>query len=131
MQGNCLTSSVVYQATVTAPQKPVRTYVGLTKRTFKDRFNSHKYDMRHEKGEGTCLSKYVWDDFKHAGFSHEIKWKTLDKCSSYQPGSGTCHLCLTEKFRILNSDPSTSLNKRSELVSKCRHSDLFKLEAVT
>ena len=38
-----------------------------------------------------------------------------------------CHLCLSEKLAILLAKPDTLLNKRSELVAKCRHRNKFKL----
>ena len=42
--------------------------------------------------------------------------------------SSKCHLCLTEKFEIANfHDPAKLLNKRSEVISKCRHQRRFKL----
>ena len=43
MAGNCLKSSVVYQATVTTEDnRPAQTYVGLTETSFKARFANHK-----------------------------------------------------------------------------------------
>ena len=39
-----------------------------------------------------------------------------------------CKLCLTQKFFIIKSlDDCNSLNKRSELVSKCRHQNMLLL----
>ena len=38
-----------------------------------------------------------------------------------------CQLCLAEKLAILWADPDTTLNKRSELVAKCRHRNKYKL----
>ena len=38
--------------------------------------------------------------------------------------SGICNLCLEEKIEILNlkkMEPNNTINKRTELVSKCRH----------
>ena len=37
--------------------------------------------------------------------------------------------CLAEKLAILQSNPATTLNKRSELNSKCRHNNKFKLKS--
>jgi len=39
-----------------------------------------------------------------------------------------CQLCLAEKLAILTGDPKILLNKWSELVSKCRHENKFKLK---
>ena len=38
-----------------------------------------------------------------------------------------CDLCTTEKVMIINSKPDELLNKRSELISKCRHENKFYL----
>ena len=35
----------------------------------------------------------------------------------------TCHLCLMEKKPISLADPTKTLNKRNEIVAKCRHRD--------
>ena len=40
---------------------------------------------------------------------------------AYYKTTKQCNLCLTEKLSIINIDKTTTLNKRSELVSKCRH----------
>ena len=32
-----------------------------------------------------------------------------------------CDLCLLEKVSIICADPDTLLNKRTELITKCRH----------
>ena len=39
-------------------------------------------------------------------------------------------LCLTEKMFILQADKKNLLNKRSKLVSKCRHINKFLLKNV-
>ena len=38
-----------------------------------------------------------------------------------------CDLCLTEKVMIITANPDRILNKRSELISKCRHENKFYL----
>ena len=130
LQGNCLVNSLVYQATVEAQGKEPRTYVGLTALTFKERYNGHKYDLRNQKSSGTGLSQHAWE-LKNNSVPHTIKWKVLEKVDSYKPGSGQCNLCLAEKYHILKADPMETLNKKSELVAKCRHAHKFTLEAVT
>ena len=42
-----------------------------------------------------------------------------------------CNLCTAEKLLIIESiDDDNLLNKRSEFVSKCRHTNKFKLKYV-
>ena len=62
MAGNCLRSSVIYQATVTTEDsKPDQTYVGLTETSFKTRFANHKSSFNDpSKRLSTELSKHVW-----------------------------------------------------------------------
>ena len=86
--------------------------------------------MKNPTSEGTGLSQHVWG-LRDKGKVPQVTWKILDKSTAYQPGTNKCSICLTEKFRILFADPATSLNRRSELVAKCRHSSQWKLEAVT
>ena len=40
---------------------------------------------------------------------------------------GPCQLCLNEKLIILEHKENNLLNKRNELISKCRHKNKFKL----
>jgi len=46
----------------------------------------------------------------------------------YRNGTKTCQLCLNEKLAILTGNQKPQLNKRSELISKCRHKRKFELK---
>ena len=60
LDGNCLTTSLVYQATVKGEGKKEETYVGLTEGTFKKRYANHKSDFGNPKKPNyTELSKYI------------------------------------------------------------------------
>ena len=127
----CLKSAVIYKASVTSTEG-VKEYVGLAETTFKARFTNHKSDLTHkEKGttKGTTLSKHVWS-LKSAATPHTIKWEICKQTQPYKCGSRRCDLCVSEKLEILTSK-SKLLNKRSEILNKCRHSRKFKLCAVT
>ena len=41
-----------------------------------------------------------------------------------------CDLCLTEKLMIIKSNSNNLLNKRSELISKCRRESKFYLKNI-
>ena len=58
---------------------------------------------------------------------HRISTK---KTPPYQCGSKVCDLCLLEKVFIISADPDNLLNKRTELISKCRHRNKFLLANV-
>ena len=137
LNGACLTKSVIYQVTVTLKDEPdeAKVYTGLTDNTFKEIFSGHKYSFTHTaQRDSTTLSQHVWqlkDRGMEMGRDFDIKWKILKKCKSYSCGTRSCDLCTTEKYFILLAHPDKSLNKRSELISKCRHRRKYKLERIT
>ena len=119
MNGECLVQSVVYRATVRS-QDTEKDYTGLTASTFKQRFNSHQHSMRHRKyRHSTALSNYVWS-LKDQDIAFDIKWTVLRKAAAYRNTTRRCNLCIAEKLEIMKADKDRSLNRRSELVSKCR-----------
>ena len=70
--------------------------------------------------ECTELSKCIWN-LKNQGMTSIVKWRIVKKVNS-KVSPNYCKLCLTGKFFIIKSrDDCNLLNKRSELVSKCRH----------
>ena len=76
----------------------------------------------HEKK--TELSKYVWE-VKDKGDNFTIKWSVAAKASRYICASKCCDLYLMEKLLIAKADPRTLLNRISDIVSKCCHSNKF------
>ena len=129
LDGNCLVSSVVYKATVMTNDNrgEVKHYFGLTEGPFKQRYNSHLTNFRHSKyRNATELSKYIWQ-LKDDNKVFEVKWSIQQKAPAYRAGSKRCDLCLSEKLNIITADQKSLLNKRSELVSTCRHRRKFLL----
>ena len=62
----------------------------------------------------TIMAKYVW----------ELKWYVIKSVPSYSKITKSYKLYLHKKFEILtNPNQCELMNKRSELVSKCRHVD--------
>ena len=120
MNGNCMVSCVVYKATVTT-QNMGKVYFGVADKDFKGRYNNHTKSFRLRRyANDSELSKYVWQlHDKNTEFN--LKWEVEAKCCPYKCGTRRCDLCITEKFTIARSDPKITLNKKSELVSKCRH----------
>lgn len=123
LNGKCLSKSIVYKAEVKSGNI-VKQYIGLAGNTFKERFNNHTKSIRLEKyKKETELSKYVWD-LKDKGKEYEIKYKIVCQSNTATRKSGICNLCLDEKFYILfvkQENKVNLLNKRSEMISKCRH----------
>ena len=117
---NCQTNQVIYRATVTDEDNKVNTYTGLTRNTFKKRFNGHTYTFNHRDAPSTTLSSHVWN-LKDQNKNFEINWKLVDRATDFNPTTRKCRLCLKEKFYIIFQPEGASLNKRSELFSACRH----------
>ena len=126
LQGRCQEKALIYKATVTSASG-VMSYIGSTALPFKERHASHKSSFTHRHlASSTSLSGYVWE-LKDQGLSPEIKWEILKRSSPYTCGMRKCDLCLTEKLFILRADPAQVLNRHSELMQKCRHTNKFKL----
>ena len=122
LKGECQTKGVVYQATVTnASTKEEQTYVGLTETTFKTRYLNHTSSFRNKtKKHATELSKHIWK-LKDSTTPYTINWKIIKKSKPYSNKTKRCNLCLFEKFIIICHPELSSLNKRNELISTCRH----------
>ncbi|XP_061900734.1 uncharacterized protein LOC133648549 [Entelurus aequoreus] len=122
LNGGCLQSSVVYQAKVI--RKDINTsdtYVGLTEGEFKTRWNNHKASFRCKRLRNTTeLSKHIWN-LKDNNVEYSITWQILASSTPYNSGNKRCNLCLKEKLFIIYRPDLSSLNKRSETVSACRH----------
>ena len=128
LQGNCRESSIMYKATLKSNGIARHCY-GYSETEFKTRFNNHKQSLVHRhKRNATELSKTVWNA-KDAETNRSIEWSIAAKTNPYQLGAKSCNFCLAEKLAILQSNPATALNKRSELNSKCRHKNKFKLKS--
>ena len=120
LKGACLTTSLVYKATVTTANNR-KEYFGLTEGILKQRFYSHQTSFRHEEhGNATELSKHIWD-LKRASADFTITWSISRRAPAYSSKSKSCPLCLVEKVCIITADKRYLLNRRSELVSTCRH----------
>ena len=135
LNGSCLTENVIYKAEVTTsntPDNETKTYIGLSEPPFKNRFSNHSKSFKHRKYENeTELSKYIWA-LKDKGLEYKINWSILRETKSYNPVTKSCNLCLTEKLMlIIERDKDRLLNKRSEMISKCRHQNKYILKNKT
>ena len=58
----------------------------------------------------------------------KIQWKILKRSTTPSCFDGRCKLYLEEKIQImLYFDPVNLLNKRCDLIARCRHKNKFKL----
>ena len=150
LQGECHAKNVIYGAEVTAVDDQgskvkvdgfeARNYAGQALH-FKPRWQQHKKELPGphgtkrsiadqivEKEKKSELAKYIWK-LKKKGLKYEIKWSIIKHARPCRKGSHYCDLCLTEKVIIALGDASY-LNKRSEINSKCRHMNEFKLSYI-
>ena len=129
LDGECTKGALVYHADVTA-RSVMKRYLGATEPMFKKRFANHKSSFANPvKKSETCLSKYIWK-LKDRAVPYEIKWSLHKQSFPYQCGTRKCDICLSEKLAILKGDPQVLINKRSEIMNKCRHKLKYKLSVV-
>ena len=128
LQGQCLTRSIVYQATVTrADNNRTESYVGITANDFKQRFNNHTSNFTNrDQWKTTALSKYIWS-LRDQNIQYSVKWRILKRRRAYTSATKKCYLCMYEKFIILCKPHLATLNKRNEILATCRHRAKFKL----
>ena len=127
LNGKCLTENVVYKCSVISNSNK-KEYIGLTSTSFKQRFTAHKASFTHpSKSHNTTLSTHIWE-LKNKNVPFTTSWSILGLAPSYSKNVRNCQLCLTEKTYISLADPSSTLNKRNEIISKCRHRDRLLLK---
>ena len=126
---NCLTERVIYKATVATELKS-KTYIGSCETSFKTRFNNHKQSFKNLLHRNdTVLSTYIWE-LKEENMNFKITWKIILNVNHNFNQRKKCNLCLTEKVAILKENPAAILNTRSDILSKCRHRNKFKLKKI-
>ena len=111
----------------TEAQIAIITSVGITEHTFKGRLYQHLNSLKYRsKVNSTEMSKHIWN-LKDQGITNPcITWSILDHAKTRQNGMKRCNLCTAEKCHIQRQSENI-LNKRDELISKCRHENKFYL----
>ena len=119
LENNCLLDNVIYQATVKRlDTQKEDTYIGLTSKSFKERWNNHKTSFRLQSHKNESkLSVHIWD-LKSKGVGFEPSWRIMAKTNSYSPTSKKCWLCIKEKHFKLFEPRLASLNMRHEKVQQ-------------
>ena len=131
LDGKCLSRNIVYQADVLLNDDPSyhKVYIGMTKPTFKERLANHTKSFKHrDYMNDTKLSTEIWRLKDEGKENFNIKWTLRKQTTGYNPSTNVCNLCLNEKLAICSfSDKEKLLNKRSELISRCRHQNIYLL----
>ena len=129
MDGNCRAKHVIYKCVASVPNKPDKVYIGLTEGEWKKRHSNHKTSFKYKKhSKSTALSTYFWETKEKEKIDPILRWSILKSVPAYNNITKRCLLCLHEKFEIISyKNPEELLNRKSELISKCRHSNKFQL----
>ena len=118
--------SLVYKAEVST-MDGVKEYLGQASNTFKFRYNGHTDSFRNvKKRKETTLSNHIWK-LKEGEVEHEVSWSIAALARPYTKETKRCQLCNMEKTLIARQDTSIALNRRSELMTRCRHRDKYLL----
>ena len=102
-------------------------YFGIAEELFKVRLYNYNLSFRNELYKNdTELSKELWQ-IKRKNYTPEITWTIIRKCFPYNYNNRKCYICLNEKLEIALYEGESLLNKKTELISKCRHQNKFML----
>ena len=126
-------SSILYQASIKCSGSKCKRkrYKGICEATFKKRYANHKKSFRliNSKND-TTLSIEYWI-LKQKQQAPRLTWEIKGQYKAYNPTLKKCNLCLNEKLAIIDDPDKNLLNKRSEVISQCRHRNKFKLVNLT
>ena len=131
MNGFCLTKSLLYYARITCDKENyTQLYKGICETTFKKRYANHKksFNVPTYKNDAKLSTEY-WA-LKTKQLNPKVSWQIKRRCNSYNPISRKCNLCLNEKLEIQDDQDKNLSNKRSEIISHCRHQNKFKLKTL-
>ena len=129
LEGKCRSEDIICKCVATAIGHRQGAYLGTAESEFKQRCYNHKKSFRNQHyATETSLLKYIWEMKDKYDITPNLKWYIIKSVTGYSNISKRCMLCLHEKYEILNyPDQEELLNKRSELVPKCRHINRFLL----
>ena len=130
MRGACLTENVLYYARISCDDETYKPklYKGICETTFKKRYANHKKSFNAEKNKNdTKLSTEYWkltNKNLHPTNILEYEKATISHTTPIQKDV----VCvLHEKLEIVDDPEEILLNRRSEVISQCRHRNKYKL----
>ena len=107
-----------------------KVYFRLAEGEFKTNcFDNHKQSFSNQKySKSTTLSAHLRNIKRKSNERIDLKWEILRQAAPYSNITKSSLLCLHEKLAIsLCPNPEELLNKRTEMISKCRHQNKFLL----
>ena len=129
LNGQCQGTNIIYKCTVLLSSNPNKVYLGTAEGDFKERFYNHRKSFNSEaSANDTTFLKYIWELKETSRLSPTLAWSIEKNVPPYSNISKKCLMCLQENFKIIHYPcPEELLNKRSELIFKCRHASKFLL----
>ena len=117
----------MYKCVASVNEYPNKVYLSTAEGDFKQHFYNHWMSFNNEgNSTDTALSKYVCEIKKNLKIMLSLKLSIIKSVPAYSNISKKSQLCLQGKFEIVNyPNPNELLNKRSELISKCRYLNKF------
>ena len=121
LDGKCLTPNIVYEAQITSNQLNYygKLYIETVETNSKQRFNNHtkSFNLEHYENYTELSKEYL--TIKRNYFTRKVTCRIIRKCGPINTTKPKSYLCL--KLEIFSYKEDNILNKRSELISKCKH----------
>ena len=130
LDGLYQTNDIIHNCIVSTKNTPEKVYLGTAEGDFTKRYYNHKKSFKNRLYEcDTTLSRCIWETRDKYAEEPTLKWSIVKWVPSYSNITKRCMLCLQGKFEIIKypRPGELLLNKRSELVSKCRHTNKYLL----
>ena len=122
---------IIYKCTSRTKKNVKKVYLGVSEGEFKkNQYHNHQQSFRNKDHKNsTTLSTYLRSIKSTSEVQNvNLSWEIMRQAASYSNVSKQCLLYLHEKLAIaLYPNPEELLNKRSEMISKCRHLNKFLL----
>ena len=116
LPNKCLYRNIIYKVTVKT-NNSVKHYIGATEGTIKRRIHDHNISFKYRNyASNTSLSSYIWQ-LKDTNISPTTTWEILKRALAYNKTSKNAFFASIITYPSKN----TLLNKKSEILSKCRH----------
>ena len=129
LQQKCVSNNILYQANITpfGKNSETKVYYGICETTLKLRYANHKKSFNHRNRKSdTELSNEFWR-IKDNKYSTDITWDILGRHQAYNTSRKRYSLWLNEKLKIALRRNNNMLNKRTEILNKCRHKNKYAL----
>ena len=123
LNSQCQVTGIIHKCTVLSRDKPNKVYLGNAEVYFKKRFYNPRKSFNNEgSANNTTLSKCISELKETSNWSPALIWSIAKRVPPYSNICKKCLLFLHKKHEVINYPrPEELLNKRSELISRCRH----------